>query len=72
MTKELVAIKANGAARRMRAKVMESAMVRCVTVTSYTHGCVGGILRATCQRGNKILQNKSSKSVEAIGGYTTP
>jgi hypothetical protein len=26
-------------------------MVRRVMVASYIHGCVGGILRATCQRG---------------------
>jgi hypothetical protein len=39
----------SGATRRPRARVMRSLMVRRVMIASYMHGCVGGILRATCQ-----------------------
>ena len=46
-------------------------MVRRVMVASSMHGCVGGILRATCQRGNQILQMKPFTSVETFYGYTS-
>jgi hypothetical protein len=57
--------------RKLRARVMSSAMARRIIGASDMHGCVGGILRVTGRGGNQILQVKSSKSVEVIRGYIT-